>query len=371
MQSDGTLIITDINRQENEPVYARLGVPYTHIACMSISFDGKYALIAMTSPFNPDDPSTLVARTKILCLNLQEPSVVFEEELPDRVLDNDGAIDISNGGKVAVVSMLDGGIVIWRHGRVKDRRAIKVTNSAATVALDVQGDVLAVGGIGSGVTNIHLLDVNTLSQIVDYPIIAHDYAILSIDVSPDKSKIVSIDTSGLLRITPLDDSTPTTELTREKEQGASVKFSKESDIVLIKSANGLTRVRPSLNVSKTISLSPVTAVKEAVVAGNLIYVMSIDGNAYVHDIASNNLENVDAIDFKNIYPSDSLPNDSRHLTVEQKASVQLWDSNTDTPLLTLPWAGKVILAAGFVSNENAIVAISLDGQIKMWKAGEN
>ncbi|MBC8201148.1 MAG: protein kinase [Planctomycetes bacterium] len=366
MQQNGTLVITAIESPENEPLVVELGVPYTHISCMSLSEDGNYLIVAMTPPFNPEDPSSLIAKTQVLCLDLQNPSVLFEEALHDRILDNDSAIAVSNEGNTAVVSMIDGSIIVWRHGEIEDRRSIKITNGAATVALSTEGNMLAVGGIGAGVTNIRLLDSNTLSQIADIPIIAHDYAVLSIDIAPDISKVVSIDTSGILRISPLDGGTPSSEVSREKESGVTVKFSSDSNHVLIRSANGNSRIRPTLNVSTEKKLFSTGTIVQSVILNDLIYITKRDGSSIKYNTKNNTTSVVDSISYRTLEPTISSPDNSRHITIEQKTSVQLWDSKTQTPLISLPWAGNTITSIGFINDGNAIIAISIDGKLKKW-----
>ncbi len=366
MQANGTLLVTDLNHLSEDPITAELEVPPEYISSMSISDDGHFVIIAMTAPFNPDDPSSFDAHTKILALDLRQPRVLFEDVLNDRALDTDSAIAISNGGKTAAVSKIDGGIIVWRHGEIEDRRSIKITNGAASIALDSNGDILAVGSIGSGVTNIHLLDISTLSQIVDLPIIAHDYAILSIDISPDNSKIVSIDASGMLRISPLDGGTPTSELTREKEHGVAVKFSADSNLILVRSLNGIVRSRSAQNVSTEKDLSATGGINKAVISNNKIYIQRQSGLQQIYSLESGTLMKTDTISFTNIEPTLSSPSSSRYITVEQKSTIQLWDSLNKTPLLTLTWPGHVIHAIGFTTNGHTVVAVSLNGKIKTW-----
>ncbi len=366
MQQDGMLIITDLNHLYEEPITAELEVPYAYISCMSISDDGNFAIVAMSTPFDPDNPASFDAHTKIVAIDLRNPSVLFEEVIDDRVLDTDSAIAISNGGNTAVVSKIDGGIIVWRHGKIEDRRSIKITNGPASIALDSNGDTLAVGGIGSGVTNIHLLDTNTLSQIVDLPIIAHDYAILSIDISPDKSKVISIDASGMLRISPLDGGTPTSELTREKERGVSVKFSADSNLIIIRSLNGTTISRSAQNISTERDLSATGGISKAVVADNIIYIQRLRGLLQIYTLENETLKETDTISFTRIKPTLSSPTNSRHITVDQKTTIQVWDSANDRSLLTLTWPGHVVHAIGFSNDGNTIIAVSLNGKIKTW-----
>jgi|GEM_PF-4866414 serine/threonine protein kinase len=366
---DGTLLTINLNSLIEKPVKTELGVPHTHIASMDISDNGNFVIIAMSTPFDPQDPSSFNSTTRIVCFDVEKQAVLFEDVLQDRALDNDSAIAISNNGSTAAIAMIDGGIVVWRQGAIHDRRSIRITNGSATISLDSEGELLAIGSISTGVANIHLLNVSNLAQLDNVPIIAHDYAILSIDISPDKSKIVSIDASGMLQITPLDGSTPLRELTREKEQGVDVVFSDDSKQILIRSADGVIRTRPAYIVSSTIDLSSSNPIERAVVTNDKIYIVRKNNIFQIYSLADSTLEEVQELAFATLKTTSSSPDKSRYVTIDNKSSIQVWDSQSSAALLTLSWPGQVVLAAGFSNDGKTVIAVSLQGKIKLWNVG--
>ncbi|MDP7008701.1 MAG: serine/threonine-protein kinase, partial [Phycisphaerales bacterium] len=192
---------------ELQPTHViQLNTQWQNVAAIQLSDDGHFALLAVSVSFNPDDLSTLNAPSRLILIDCVEAKVVLNEQLNERVLDSNEAIAINGNATVIAAATVRGNVTVWKRDSttIIDRRQFKVGQGSSLVALDTTGRLLAIAFLGTATSNVRLLTMDTLKTDENLPIIAHDHAITSIDISPKNTAIASIDTGGLLRITPLD-----------------------------------------------------------------------------------------------------------------------------------------------------------------------
>ena len=365
LQQDGAIYQYETSSPQKELHRINLPVPLKHVAAFSISANGRFVIIASVRPFDPADLSSLDANTNIIGIDLQEEEVFLDDYLSTRILDTDAAIAISNSGKVAVASLVNGGITIWRFGKVTDKREINISNSPSTVAIDSGDNMLAVAGLGAGVSNVKLLRVDTLGIIESLPVISHDRGIVSVSISPDNKTVASIDGGGILRVTPLTGEAPIVEPSQAREQSASIKFSEDGKNLLIRRDDGSVRVRTLQRKTNEFKVwnTPIT---NAWITSKKIIVLLADGSKSQLEFESNFVSNF-LKDTDSLKTQSTTPDGLRLASIsEQVGTIQIQDIRAKKVLLSFSWPSARIVKVGFIENGKTLLAISVDGRIKTW-----
>ena len=362
---DGTINLYDSSSATQPTNTLQLGEPATHVAGFAISPNGKYAIVTTVTPFDPMDLATLDAKTTVSCIDLHGSKVFLHDTVSTRVLDSDEALAIANDGSSAVVSLVNGGITTWRFGERTDKREFKTTNNPCTVNINNDGTILAIAGLGGGVSNISLLEMGTLAPIKKYPIIAHDRGIVSVAISLDNTKVASIDGGGMLRITPLDGKTPIVERSQSREQSASVRFSENGEQVIIRLDDGHVRIRPTTNNTTEYKAWEYPVIRAWITPTNIV---TEHANGDVRDLHVQTQKDSAFIgDLDELQTQTTSPDNARAVSLtEQVGAIQIQDSKTNQPLLSFTWPGARIIQVGFVHEGKSVLAVSVDGRIKMW-----
>jgi WD40 repeat protein len=365
LQQDGSIYQYETSSPQKALHEIVLPITLKHVAAFSISSNGRFVIIASVRPFDPADLSSLDAKTNIIGIDLQEEEVFLNDFLSTRILDTDAALAISNSGKVAVASLVNGGITVWRFGKITDKREINISKSPSTVAIGSSDNMLAVAGLGAGISNVKLLRVNTLGIIESLPVISHDRGIVSVSISPDTKTVASIDGGGILRVTPLTGETPIVELTQAREQSASVKFSEDGKNVLIRLDDGSVRVRSLERKTNELKVwnTPIT---NAWITSKKVIVLHADARKSQLELesyyVSSFLEDTDSLETQS-----STPEGLRLASIsEQVGTIQIQDMRAEKVLLSFSWPGARIIKVGFVENGKTLLAISVDGRVKTW-----
>ncbi|MBC8310441.1 MAG: protein kinase [Phycisphaerales bacterium] len=363
-QKNGDLYVHSIKNPEHpstkpRKIDADTSIP--NISAMAISDNGNHFVIALTPTLDPMDLSTIDAKTRILGFNLVEDNVYLDDQLHNRILDTNSAIDVAEDG-TTIASSIFGNVIVWRFNEITDRRDFKVSSTPSTIAIHPNGKMIAVASLGSSTSNIKILKIQTMLPIKDSPIIVHDRGIISVDLSHDGTLLASIDSNGIMKITPLDGRPPIVELIMGKEQMATVSFSTDADKVFIRQSDGSTSSR-STN-SRIYERKIWSGIKSATINNTSLYV-DIGTGYYKYTFESGDITEVDVMpDTTN--SSNTTPDGKRIATIVKGGSIQIFDNKNNTPLLTIDWPQTQIAATGFINDGHTLCAVSIDGKIRTW-----
>lgn len=364
LMNDGSLSVYSILEQRSSPINIGTNTTASNISAMAISDDGRYLVLAITPPLNPQDLSTLDANTQIVGFDTALNTLFLDDRLLGRILDTNAAVDVSTNG-TTIVSSIFGSVSIWRFGDVTDRRTIKLT-TPSTVAVDNTGSMVAIASLGSGASDIKLLDIETLLPVENIPPIKHGRGIISVDFSPDTTKLASIDSNGILKISSLQGEDTLVDLTIEKEQDAIVQFSGNSKIVLIMQGDGVTSSRSATKLVREYQVWNSSVIKKAYPCEGGILAHLVNGRSMY------NFENrtIRAIEDNEVVqvPPPTTPDGKRTAVVTDGGTIRVVDTRSNTPLISISWSHTQIVGAGFANQGQTLVAVSLDGRVRTWDA---
>jgi WD40 repeat protein len=360
-QQNGDLYVHSLNNPNAQPRRIDADTSIPNISAMAISDNGHYFVIALTPTLDPMDLSTIDAKTRVLGFNLVENTVYLDDQLNNRILDTNSAIDVAEDG-TTIASSIFGNVIVWRFNDITDRRDFKVSSTPSTIAIHPNGEMIVVASLGSSTSNIKLLKIETMLPIKDSPIIVHDRGIISVDLSHDATLLASIDSNGIMKITPLDGRPPIVELIMRKEQMATISFSTDAKKVLIRQSDGSTSSR-STN-SRIYERKIWSGIKSAAINNTSLYV-DLGTGYFKYTFESGDISEIDVIP-EDTNSSNTTPDGKRIATIVKGGSIQILDNKSKTPLLTIDWPQTQIVAAGFIDDGHTLCAVSFDGKIRTW-----
>ncbi|MDP6541220.1 MAG: hypothetical protein QGF07_00410, partial [Phycisphaerales bacterium] len=220
--------------------------------------------------------------------------------------------------------------------------------------------------LGSGASDIKLLDIETLLPVENIPPIKHDRGIISVDFSPDTTKLASIDSNGILKISSFQGEDTLVDLTIEKEQDAIVQFSGNSKIVLIRQGDGVTSSRSATKLVREYQVWNSSVIKKA---------YPCEGGILAHLVKGRSRYNFDNRTNREIkenevvqVPPPTTPDGKRTAMVTDGGTIRVVDTRSNTPLISISWSHTQIVGAGFANQGQTLVAVSLDGRVRTWDA---
>ncbi len=365
LYEDGTMHVHSSTSPCELQQIVSLGIPVSHISGIALSPSGRFALIASVIPFDPTDLTTLDAKTIIRGINLQNGEDFFSDTLSSRMLDANEALAISENGESIVVALVNGSVTTWRLGKQTDKREFKFGNNPNTVAVSQDGSLFALANLGSGVSNITLLRMDTLLPAEGTPTIAHDRGIVSVAIAPDNKTIASMDGGGILRITPLYGNAPIVEPTQGRELGARVKFSEDGRKLLICLENGHARMRDTTDNTTEVKQWSIPIV-QAWITPTAIVTTHADGTTKSFDLQTEQTQSSTNATAELATKSTTVDGARTASIAEQVGTIQIQDTQSGQTLLSFTWPGARIVAVGFSNASNDLLAISVDGRIKRW-----
>lgn len=420
LQSNDTIAISNMG-QPTPRFILSLESSWKDVAAMQLGDDGRLFLIAISPAFDPDNFSTFNAPTRILLVDSISKKILLDEQLQGRILDANAAIAMNIEGTVIAAANVRGNVTIWRSkdGEIFDRRQIKVGHGTSLLSIDNTGRYLAVALLGQSASNVRLLTVDTLKTDENLPIVSHDRAITSIDISPNGKTVASIDTGGRLRITPLDGGLSIAEAVQDADQGAIVKFSNDSKWVLIVDEQDTVNIRPASSqkeetriTAEQINNIEVDNNQISFFLSDSILVYNFDTrtvlkqnkqtptvhskNVIEHglDISEdelscvtqsdafvacgtnsggihvwNKLQQIDVPIERTLskgVESISISRDNLRVAASSVGNIVMFDITSGIPLLTLRWNLAYIQYIGWLDDGNTLFAISMDGRLRAW-----
>jgi tRNA A-37 threonylcarbamoyl transferase component Bud32/WD40 repeat protein len=377
------------------------------VAAMQVDPDGMVVAIALSPPIDPTDIATLSAATRILMFDTNSGKVLLDDSVGDRLLDTSAALAISDRGTVVAACDISGGLTVWKLSDPMSKRRIHVSQGPATVGLTGDGSKLAIGAAAAGLANAWLLTTDTLTRMDDVPVIAHDRGIVGVDLSPDGLTLASIDAGGVLRVTSLDDRHATWSINAHPDQAArGVRFSPDGAWILTRTADGfLKRWRRGGSAAATGRLpGPIRAariaqdgtvlldlgtgvVRRRLPDGQELPLGSNVNIDLVNSCESHEVSGIHAIGdtvgtltvtdpngsmrwsrqvHEHPIRSVALSHDGRRiLSVATQGDVLLHDSHSGDQLLAIPWPGSMVVAAGFIDDDQTVALLSMRGKVRL------
>jgi serine/threonine protein kinase len=365
LDEDGTMYVHSTSSPCQLEQIVSLGIPVSHISGIALSSNGHFAVVASVTPFDPADLTTLDAKTVIRGINLQNSVAFFSDTLSSRMLDSDEALAISENGESIVVAHVNGSVTTWRLGKQTDKREFKVGNNPNTVAMSQDGTFFALAKLGSGVSNVTLLHMDTLLPVEDTPTIAHDRGIVSVAIAPDNKTIASVDGGGILRITPLYGKAPIVEPAQGRGQSARIQFSENGNQLLICHGNGHARMREITDNTTEVKhwSSPIV---EAWITPTTVVTTHVTGTTKSFDLQTEQAHPFTGSTVELATQSTTADGERTASIAEQVGTIQIQDTQSEQTLLSFTWPGARIVAVGFADEGNSLIAISVDGRIKRW-----
>ncbi len=387
----------------------RSNIPSSQIVGIKTDHAGTVVAIATAPPLNPLDPASLTAKTRILVLDLRDGTVRLDDIISDRMLGTDAALTVSDGGQTIATCDVTGGLTIWTANPAGSRRSIRMSQGPAVVALSPDGALLAVGAASAGTSNAWVLRTDTLMASEELPVITHERGIVSIELAPDAASLASLDAGGTIRVTDFTGSETSWSADAHQDQAArSVRFSPDGAWILTRGADGTLhrwrrrgdselQVQWNLPIEHARIETDGTAVIESsgvrtrrrlpggdivpdsdthVEQGwntdseaGLVALGQADGVVSVQNASGVTLwsRQVHHTRIRNIaLSSDGL----RLLSTALEGDVTLLDSHTGMLLATLPWRTGIVMAAGFIGDDQQVAMLSMDGRVRILDAGD-
>jgi WD40 repeat protein/tRNA A-37 threonylcarbamoyl transferase component Bud32 len=408
--SDSGAVITlnvdgELSRLGNpEPLLT--GLDPATIAAIRLDRRGTRLALAISPRINPVDPTTLTASTRVLLLDANTGEPLLDDLVGDRMLDSPAALAVSDGGRIVVACDLLGGLTIWKMDP-PSRRRIHVSQGPATISLSQDGRTLAIGAAAAGMANAWAISSDTLSTLEGTPVIAHDRGIVAVALTANGNTLASLDASGLLRVTSLDNQAGSWSIKAHPSQVArGVRFSPSGQWLLTRGADGSLKRWPRHGTASHVASWPDpirraridpdgTALVETQDAILRRRIPSGDATPATMDpdddfkeacrmsngggrtasgddaggitVVKTNGERLwSQIAHASPVQSVSLSSDGRRvLSVAIAGDVVLHDAKTGDQLAVLPWPGYLVIAAGFVNDDQTVAMLSMDGKLRL------
>jgi WD40 repeat protein len=379
----------------------------SQIAGMSTDRAGSVLAIATAPTLDPLSPESLTAETRVQILDLHDGTVLFEDTIPDRMLGTDAAMAIADGGSALAVCDVTGGLTVWTIHPESSKRSIRISQGPAVVALSPDGTLLAVGAASAGTSNAWVLRSDTLMATEDRPVITHERGIVSIEMAPDGSAMASLDAAGKLRLTEFTGDAESWSAEAHQDQEArSVRFSADGSWVLTRGADGTlhrwrrrgdaqsqtrwglpieharidadgtaliesagVQTRRRLPTGEIVSTGAVQASQDWArdSESGLTVAGGPDGHVSIHTDSGRMLWSRHVHDTR--VRSAALSSDGRRLlTTALEGDVLLLDSETGAQLAALPWRTALVVAAGFINDDQQIAMLGMDGRVRILDA---